>query len=123
MRLPWLNSTWLSSVVIARSEATKQSTHALRRDGLLRLARNDGSYFGPHRRPESHMPDFFGDVVKGRMPVDLRLRGLEHHALLGWIGCGDRVRRHDPDREALAAAGVDVARGLQRHGGVGGVQR
>src|SRR6476469_10184813 len=35
-------SSLLVFVVIARSEATKQSTLALPRDGLLRFARNDG---------------------------------------------------------------------------------
>src|ERR1700758_4840084 len=65
------------------------------------------------RSESSHMPDFFRHVVKRRMAVDLGLSRLEHHALLGRIGCGDRTRRHHPDREPLAAAGEDVARRLQ----------
>ena len=69
------------------------------------------------------MPDFIRHIVKRRVAIDFRLRRLEHHALLGRIGRGDRARRHHPDREALAAAGVDVARRLQRQGRIGGVQR
>src|SRR5580698_3368062 len=69
--------------------------------GLLRR-------FAP-RNDESHMPDFFRHVIKRRVPVDLGFRRLEHHALLARIVGGDRMRRHHPDREPLAAAGVDVA--------------
>src|ERR1700722_3864519 len=85
------------------------------RDGLLRYARNDGT--------ASHMPNFIRHVVECRVAIDLGFRGLEHHALLGRIGRRDRVRRYHPDREPLAAPGVDVARGLQRQRGVAGMQR
>src|SRR4051794_14872462 len=74
-------------------------------------------------RNYSHMPDFVGYLIECRMPVDLGIRGLEQHALVGRIGGGDRARRHHPDRESLAAAGIDVARSLQRHGGIGRMQR
>jgi hypothetical protein len=38
-----------------------------------------------HEGLTSHVPDFFRHLVKRRMPVDLRLRRLEHHSLLGRI--------------------------------------
>jgi hypothetical protein len=38
----WLQTLNASTVVIARSEATKQSIPPLWRYGLLRFARNDG---------------------------------------------------------------------------------
>src|SRR6516225_10470646 len=69
------------------------------------------------------MPDFFGYVVERRVAVNLGFRRLEHHALLGRVGRRDRARRNYPDRQALAAASEDVAGGLQRHGGVGRMQR
>src|SRR3954462_685460 len=48
------------------------------------LARNDGG--------DSHVPDFVRHVIKCRMAVNLGFCRLEHHALLGRIGCGDRAR-------------------------------
>src|SRR3978361_1161063 len=56
----------------------------------------EASWFETALRPlprgsTSHVPDFLGHVVEGRMPVDLGLRRLEHHALLGGIGRGDRA--------------------------------
>src|SRR4051794_25616708 len=86
------------------------------------LAMTDGNTTSPHRS-KSHMPDFVRHLVEGRMPVDLGFRRLEHHALPVRVGGRDRARRHHPDREALAAAGVDVARGPQRHGSVARMQR
>src|SRR4051794_30794429 len=69
------------------------------------------------------MPDFVRHVVEGRVTIDLGFRRLEHHALFGWVRCRDCVRRHHPDRQTLAAAGVDIARGLQCERRVAGVQR
>src|SRR6202000_459606 len=57
------------------------------------------------RKRDSPMRGFFGHFIKRWMPIDLGLRRLEHHALLGGIGRDDRARRHHPDREAFAAAG------------------
>ena len=69
------------------------------------------------------MPDVFGHFIERRMPVDFGFRRFEHHALLGGITRGDRGRGHDPDRQAFAATGVDVARSMQRHGGIARMQR
>src|SRR5437879_5068607 len=57
------------------------------------------------------------------MAVDLGFRRLEHHAFLARIGRGDCARRYHPDRQALAAAGVDVTRGRQRQRRIAGMQR
>src|SRR5215469_6383425 len=75
------------------------------------------------RRENSHMPYLFGYIIEGRVPVDLGLGRIEQHALLGRIGRGDGIGWHHPDRQTLAATGVDVARGLQCHGGIVGMQR
>src|SRR3569833_774314 len=100
---------------VSKDEARMTRSGLMVRDGAARLL--------TMRRRKSHMPDFVGYLIERRMPVDLGFRRLEQHALVDRIGGGDRARRYHPDRESLAAAGIDVARGLQRHGGIGRMQR
>jgi hypothetical protein len=57
------------------------------------------------------------------MPVDLVGRGVEERVLLLRAARDDVRRADDPDRDALLAAGVDVATVAQRHLGVRGVER
>src|SRR6266704_377613 len=71
----------------------------------------------------SDMWDVVGDLVEGGVPVDLVATGCEERILLVGAGRGDRVRAHDPDAHALVAPGVEIAGVVQRHVGVGGVQR
>src|SRR5947209_17124145 len=71
----------------------------------------------------SHMPDFVRHIVECRMPIDFRQSRLEQLVLVRWIGGGDGGRWHDPDRIALAAPRIDVARRLQRHLGIRGMNR
>src|SRR5579872_6760571 len=56
------------------------------------------------------------------MPVHLVLRGVEERVLLVWAVRHDRRRGHHPDRNTLAAPGIDVPRIAQGHGGIRGVQ-
>src|SRR5207237_9111479 len=81
------------TLVIARSEATKQSIFLSRRDGLLRGACHRARIRATRWLAMTvlHMPDFLGNVIERRMPVDLGFRRLELHALLGRIGRGDRA--------------------------------
>ena len=66
--------------------------------------------------------DPFGDVVERRVPVDLVGGRVEERvALVGRRGL-DVGGPHHPERDALAAAGVEVAGVAQRHLRVGRVQ-
>src|SRR3954452_12439845 len=87
-------------VVIARSTCDEAIQFWLRRAmDCFAYARNDGREHHPSARgANSHMSNFLWPLVERRMPVDLGLRGLEHHALLIRIGGRDRARRHHPDR-------------------------
>src|SRR5271166_2874571 len=83
---------------------------------------------GTARRPRDctaslHVVHFVRHFIEGGVAVDLRSGRLEQHVLVRWIRGGDRRRWHDPDGKPLAAAGIDVARGLQRHRRVGRVNR
>src|SRR6266516_3438967 len=70
----------------------------------------------------SDMRYVVGDLVEGRVPVDLVATGREERILLVRAGRRDRVRTHDPDAHALVAPGVEIAGAVQRHVGVGGMQ-
>src|SRR5690606_6750637 len=61
-------------------------------------------------------------VVHG-MTVVLARGALEERALVIRVAGGDGIRRRDPDRHALTAARVQVARIAHRHARVGSVQR
>ena len=64
-----------------------------------------------------------GHVVERRVAVDLVGRRVEERVLLVRAAGGDVAGPHHPERDALLAAGVDVAGVAQRHLGVRGVQR
>src|SRR5438270_10186972 len=66
----------------------------------------------------SDVGDTVGDLVEGRVPVDLRQRRLEQLVLVGRVARDDRRRRHDPYGHAFTASGVDVTSVLDRHLGV-----
>src|SRR5262245_25334705 len=71
----------------------------------------------------SHVGDVVGDVVEGRMPVDLVAAGREERILLVGAAGRDGVRAHHPDAHAFVAPGVDVPGVVQCHFVVCGVQR
>ena len=56
------------------------------------------------------------------MAIDLVLRRIEVHGLVGRVAGDDLVGAHHPHAAALLASGVDVARHLDRHLRVGGVE-
>jgi hypothetical protein len=62
----------------------------------------------------SHVADFIGNIVERRMPINLVGHWIEVVALLRGVACGDRFRRHDPDRDAFLPACVHVARERDR---------
>src|SRR3954451_19907229 len=69
----------------------------------------------------SDVGDTVGDLVERWVPVDLGEGRLEELVLVRGIAGDDVSRRHDPDRYAFAAAGVDVARVLDGHLRIDGV--
>src|SRR6185437_12625111 len=73
-------------------------------------------------RRASHMSDFIGDVVEGRMPVRLGVGGLEQRPFVGWTRRRDVVGFDHPDADAFGAAAVDVAAVADRRRGVGRVE-
>src|SRR5699024_7392400 len=74
-------------------------------------------------RPSSHVGDIVGDVVEGRVTVDLVTAGGEHRVLLVRARSRDIGGAHDPDAHALVASGVDVTSVVDGHLVIGGVQR
>src|SRR3954469_18207202 len=55
----------------------------------------------------SDVGDTVWDLVERRVPVDLGERRLEELVLVRGIVRDDGSRRHNPDRDAFAASGVD----------------
>jgi len=75
------------------------------------------------RMKNHNMPDFVGNVVERRVSDILDSAGSNIMPFsVGSEAC-DRVDVHHPDRQPLAASGVDVARGLQRQRAVCRMQR
>ena len=68
------------------------------------------------------MIECVGQLVERRVAVHLVFHRVEVHGLLARVGGHDLAGQHDPDAGAFLAAGVDVARHLDRHLGVGRVQ-
>ena len=74
-----------------------------------------------HRRP--HMwSTRLGQLVEGRVAVDLVFHRVEVHVLVARVAGHDLVGAHHPDADAFLAPRVDVARHLDRHLRVGRVQ-
>ena len=63
-----------------------------------------------------------GQLVEGRVAVDLVFHRVEVHRLVGRVAGDDLVGAHDPDAGAFLAPRVDVARHLDRHLRIGRVQ-
>src|SRR5258707_13898426 len=63
------------------------------------------------------------NVVERRMPVDLRLRGLEQSFRLSWVRRDDVVRPNDPETHALEATRIDVPGVAQGQLRIGRVNR
>ena len=70
----------------------------------------------------SHVVERLGQLVEGRVAVDLVFHRIEVHLLVGRVAGDDLVGAHHPHAGAFLAPGVDVARHLDRHLRVGGVQ-
>src|SRR5205823_4451247 len=68
-----------------------------------------------------HVIDFIGQPIKRGMTVDLVFGGIEHLGLRLRIARDDVIGAHHPDARALLAPRVNVARHLQREGGIGRV--
>ncbi len=64
----------------------------------------------------------FGQLVEGRVAVDLVFHRVEVHRLVARVAGDDLVGAHHPHAGAFLAPRVDVARQLDRHLRVGGVQ-
>src|SRR5262245_30393810 len=73
-------------------------------------------------RPPSHAPHFFRNVKERRMPIDLGIRRLEKWSLVRGSARDNVGRFHSPDAHALTATGIDIARVLDRHRGIGRMQ-
>src|SRR5699024_7167187 len=73
--------------------------------------------------PSSHVRDIVGDVVEGRVTVDLVTAGGEHRVLLVRARGRDIGGADDPDAHTLVASGVDVTGVVDGHLIIGGVQR
>src|SRR5580700_6442458 len=71
----------------------------------------------------SDVRDGVGDLVKRRVPVHLVAARREERILLVRAGSGDVSGPDYPDADALVPPGVEVARMMQRHGGIGRVER
>src|SRR5699024_6358509 len=74
-------------------------------------------------RPSSHVGDIVGDVVEGRVTVDLGTAGGEQRVLLVRARGRDIGGADDPDAHTLVASGVDVTGVVDGHLIIGGVQR
>src|SRR5262245_27092668 len=62
----------------------------------------------------SDMLHHVGDVVKGRVAIDLVFRRFEQRTTISWIAGNDRGRRHYPQAHAFEAPGIGVARVAER---------
>src|SRR3954465_12164217 len=102
-----LPSATSSSIVGARL------IHSLSRCDSTRQPSASASAVG-----SSDVGDTIGDLVEGRVAVDLVERRLEQRVLVARVARDDLRRWDDPDAAALTAAGVDVTRVLDGHLGV-----
>ena len=69
------------------------------------------------------MPHIVRDIVEGRVAIDLGFCWLKILVALVGVRRGDLRRRDDPDRYPLTAACIDVARCLNGHHLIAGMDR
>src|SRR5258705_13492619 len=72
--------------------------------------------------PHSHVIERLGQLVERRVAVDLVFHRIKVRRLLARVARRDLVGADDPDARTLLAPRVDVARELDRHLRVGGVE-
>src|SRR5579863_3649710 len=104
--------------------AGRESAPCRRGAARKRAAPGARGYRPPHPpwKLRSQVLHLIGNRVEGRMAVDLVARRLEQRLGLLGIGGHDVRRAHHPDADALLAAGIDIARVLDRHAHIGGME-
>src|SRR3954465_11265975 len=102
---PWSRQTKPgeeSASALIRSSASKKGWTAGSPGGATRvptlICARCQSPLMPNR--PSDMLHVVGNVVEGRVAVDLVLGGIEHRRVVAGIGCGDRGRGYHPEAHA-----------------------